>query len=112
MAVAPYESWPSSSTRICSTGTPAESATACGVSPRRMRVNGTARIEDFRREFPAIGEVENAETLGGLLVDLLGVVPNVGESTTFRGLRFTAQAVDERRVRELLVEVTKGRPAK
>ena len=82
------------------------------LSDGKWRVNGTARIADFRREFPAIGEVENAETLGGLLVDLLGVVPNVGESTTFRGLRFTAQAVDERRVRELLVEVTKGRPAK
>jgi putative hemolysin len=78
----------------------------------KWRVNGTARIEDFRREFPALGEVSNAETLNGLFIDLLGVVPNAGESTTFRGLRLTAQTVDERRVRELSVEVIKGRPAK
>jgi magnesium and cobalt exporter, CNNM family len=78
----------------------------------QWRVNGTARVEDFRREFPALGEVEEAETLGGLLVNLLGVVPSAGESAVFRGLRLTAQSVDERRIRELSVEVVKGRQAK
>jgi CBS domain containing-hemolysin-like protein len=78
----------------------------------KWRVNGTARVEDFRREFPALGEVEEAETLGGLFVNLIGVVPSAGESATFRGLRLTAQSVDERRVRELLVEVVKGRSGK
>ena len=75
-------------------------------------MNGTARVEDFQREYPQLGDVEQAETLGGLLVNLLGVIPAVGESAIFRGLRLTAQAVDERRVRELLVEVVKGRQAK
>ena len=82
------------------------------LSEGKWRVNGTARVEDFRREFPAIGEVDDAETLGGLLLNLLGVVPTVGESATFRGLRLTAQTVDERRIREILVEVVKGRHAK
>lgn len=82
------------------------------ISEGIWRVNGTARVEDFRREFPGIGEVPDAETLGGLVVILLGVVPTAGESVVFRGLRLTAQTVDERRVRELLVEVVKGRPAK
>ena len=31
------------------------------------------------------------------------MVPDAGESAAFRGLKLTAQAVDERRVRELLV---------
>jgi putative hemolysin len=75
----------------------------------RWRVNGTMRIEDFRREFPQIGEVDFAETLGGLLVNQLGVVPVAGESTVFRGLRLTAQVVDERSVKELLVEALHGR---
>jgi putative hemolysin len=78
----------------------------------RWLVNGTMRLEDFRREHPALGEVADAETLGGLLVHLLGFVPNVGDSAIFRGLRLTAQAVDERRVKELLVEAVKGRQAK
>lgn len=82
------------------------------LSEGKWRVNGMARLEDFRREFPALGEVADAETLSGLLVSLLGVVPSAGEFAVFRGLKLTAQSVDERRVRELLVEVVKGRSPK
>jgi magnesium and cobalt transporter len=77
------------------------------LTPGRWRVNGTLRLDDFRREFPALKEVAEVETMGGLLVHLLGVVPKAGESTTFNGLKLTAQAADERRVRELLVETVK-----
>ncbi|HLZ55003.1 MAG TPA: hemolysin family protein [Verrucomicrobiae bacterium] len=77
------------------------------LMPGRWRVNGTMRLDDFRREFPALSVVAEAETMGGLLVHLLGVVPDAGESTTFNGLKLTAQVVDDRRVRELLVETVK-----
>jgi len=70
----------------------------------RWRVNGTMRLEDFRREYPALPEVAEVETMGGLLTHLLGVVPPAGESATFAGLKLTAQVADERRVRELLVQ--------
>jgi CBS domain containing-hemolysin-like protein len=74
------------------------------LGPGSWRVGGTLRLDDFRREFPDIGEVAEVETMGGLLVNLLGVVPNRGESVQFRGLKLTAHVTDERRVRELLVE--------
>jgi len=74
------------------------------ISSGRWRVNGTMRLDDFRREFPALGEVAEVETMGGLLTHLLGVVPAAGESAVFQDLKFTAQTVDERRVRELLVQ--------
>ena len=74
------------------------------LSPGRWRVNGTMRLDDFRREFPALGEVDEVETMGGLLTHLLGVVPVAGASASFQDLKFTAQVVDDRRVRELLVE--------
>jgi len=77
------------------------------LSPGRWRVNGTMRLDDFRREFPALGQVPEAETMGGLLTHLMGVVPETGQSATFRGLKLTAQAADERRVRELLVQQVK-----
>jgi CBS domain containing-hemolysin-like protein len=70
----------------------------------RWRVNGTMRLEDFRREYPELGEVPEVDTLGGLLVSRLEVVPAVGQSAVFRGLKLTATATDERRVRELQVE--------
>jgi CBS domain containing-hemolysin-like protein len=71
----------------------------------RWRVSGTMRLDDFRREYPALGDVPEIETMGGLLVAQLEVVPAPGQSALFRGLRLTAQQADERRVRELLVEV-------
>jgi len=77
------------------------------LSPSRWRVSGTLRIDDFRREYPALGDVAEVETMGGLLMSLLELVPNPGDSATFRGLKLTAQVTDERRVRELLVEIAK-----
>lgn len=73
----------------------------------RWRINGTMRVNDFRREHAPLGEVPEVETMGGLLTHLLGVVPAQGESAAFRGLKLTAHVVDERRVRELIVEQTK-----
>jgi len=77
------------------------------TSPGHWRVNGTMRLEDFRREFPALPDSAEVETMGGLLTHLLGVVPDAGATATFAGLKLTAHAVDERRVRELLVQQIK-----
>jgi putative hemolysin len=77
------------------------------LGPGRWRVNGTMRIDDFRREYSALGHVPEVETMGGLVLSLMSVVPGPGESVTFRGLKLTAQVTDERRVREVLVEMTK-----
>ena len=74
------------------------------IAPDRWRVSGTMRLDDFRREYPALGGVAEVETMGGLLTHMLGVVPVAGASATFHDLKFTAQIVDERRVRELLVQ--------
>jgi CBS domain containing-hemolysin-like protein len=77
------------------------------LGPGRWRASGVLRVDDFRREYAALGDVPEVETMGGLLMGLLEVVPNPGDSASFRGLKLTAQATDERRVRELLIEVEK-----
>jgi putative hemolysin len=77
------------------------------VGPGRWRVSGTMRLDDFRREYPAFRDVAEVETMGGLLTHLLGVVPNAGDSVVFSNLKFIAHVVDERSVRELIVQRTK-----
>lgn len=74
------------------------------VGPGRWRMHGATPIDDFRRSYPALGEVEDVETMAGLMVQLMEVVPNEGQSVVFCGLRFTAGACDARRVREMIVE--------
>lgn len=73
----------------------------------RWRVSGTMRIDDFCREYPQLGDVPEVDTMGGLLMSQLGVVPAPGDSVVFRGLKLVARSTDERRVKELLVEVVK-----
>jgi len=73
----------------------------------RWRVSGRMRVDDFRREYPELGEVPEVDTMGGLMVSLAEVVPSMGESVLFRGLKLTAQYGEERRVRELIVELVK-----
>ncbi len=72
------------------------------------RVKGTMRLDDFRREYPDLVGLPGVETMGGLLAALLDVVPAVGESATYRGLKLTAHVADERRVREVLIEKVSG----
>jgi len=64
----------------------------------------TMRLEDFRREYPELGCLPDVDTMGGLLVALAEMVPPAGHAVRFGNLRLTATQVDERRVRELLVE--------
>ncbi|HEV2394015.1 MAG TPA: hemolysin family protein [Verrucomicrobiae bacterium] len=78
------------------------------LGPGRWRVSGALRLDDFCREYPALGDVPEVETMGGLLMSLVDVVPTPGDSAVYRGLKLTAKATDERRVRELLVEAVKG----
>ena len=75
----------------------------------RWKVSGTTPIEKFQIECPEIGTVSDIETVGGLVVKLFEVVPVAGQSINFRHLRLTAQQVDERRVREVLVESLRKR---
>ena len=77
------------------------------LGPFRWRVNGTMRLDDFRREYPALQDVAEVETMGGLLTHLLGVVPDANEFVVFAGLKLTAQITDGRRVNELLVQKIK-----
>lgn len=77
------------------------------LSPGRWRVSGTMRVDDFRREYTGLGDVPDVDTMGGLLVFLLDVVPAPGESAAFRGLKLTAHVTEERRVKELIVEVAR-----
>lgn len=75
----------------------------------RWKLTGGVPIETFREQYPEIGEVDEVETMGGLMVHLFEVVPAAGQSVVFRNLRLTAQHTDERRVRELLAEAVKNK---
>lgn len=81
------------------------------LGENRWRVDGAVAVNDFRRQFPALIGPPGVETMAGLALHAFQFVPAVGESIVVDGLRLTVQKADERRIRELLVEVVKKRAA-
>ena len=77
------------------------------IQQGKWRVSGHCTLEEFRREYPAVGDSSEVDTIGGLFVQLMEYVPGAGESLVYKGAKFTARKVDERRVRELEIEVLK-----
>jgi len=77
------------------------------LAPGRWRANGAVLLDNFRREYPPLTQIPGVETLAGLALHEFQVVPAVGDTVVVGGLRLTVQAADERRIRELLVEVVK-----
>lgn len=77
------------------------------IGPGKWRVSGACTIDEFRREYPALQESDEVDTMGGILVRQIEYVPAVGESVLLDGLRLTAKQADERRVLELEVEALK-----
>ncbi|HEX4121503.1 MAG TPA: hemolysin family protein [Verrucomicrobiae bacterium] len=79
------------------------------LGENRWRVSGSVLLDNFRREYPPLPDLPGFETMAGLALHEFETVPARGESVTVGGLRLTVQATDERRIRELLVEVVRKR---
>jgi len=88
---------------------PSERAILEKLAVNRWRVSGSVLLDNFRREYPPLPDLPGFETMAGLALHEFEVVPARGDSVTVGGLRLTVQAGDERRIRELLVEVVKKR---
>ncbi|MDI6844018.1 MAG: hemolysin family protein [Anaerosomatales bacterium] len=69
----------------------------------RMSVDARMPVDDLNEMFGTDIEPQ-ADSVGGLFVELAGHIPNVGESVEIEGLRLTVDAVDRNRVRRILVE--------
>jgi CBS domain containing-hemolysin-like protein len=63
----------------------------------RMRVNVRLPVDDIEEMFDVEFDLEDVETVGGLLAAELGRVPIPGASVTTQGLTFTAEGTTGRR---------------
>jgi putative hemolysin len=73
------------------------------------RVSGKVPIDDVNELLDADLPDEEWDTVAGLVLDLFGKIPDVGEETAFQGLRFRADEVNGRRV--VTVLITRVEPA-
>jgi CBS domain containing-hemolysin-like protein len=69
----------------------------------RYSIDARLPIDDLNELLGTALEVD-ADTAGGLVPELAGHIPRVGESIVVEGLRFTVSAIEGNRVRRLDVE--------
>ena len=71
-------------------------------------VSGDLGIHDLVEAFGIAPEVRPVSTLGGLVTLLEGRIPRVGDSVTYRNLRFTVLTMRTRRVESVLLKLIGG----
>jgi len=76
-----------------------------------LRVNVRVPIDDVEEMFDTSFEVEDVETVGGLLASALGRVPIPGAAVTIQGLTFVAESAKGRRNRVGSVLISPSEPA-
>lgn len=76
----------------------------------RYRVDGRMPVDDLNELFGTEIDIE-ADSVGGLFVELAGRIPEVGETATVEGLLLTVEAVENNRVLRMTVESTGPRGA-
>ena len=69
-----------------------------------FRVDGKMAIDEVNEILDVELPDEEWDTVGGLMLGLMGSIPQEGEEVTFRNLSFTAEKVNGRRIAKILIE--------
>ncbi|OSI10560.1 HlyC/CorC family transporter [Neisseria canis] len=72
------------------------------VSEGRWRINAFTEVEDINDYFGTDYDDEEADTIGGLVIQELGRLPVRGEKVTLGQLQFTVARADNRRLHTLM----------
>ena len=73
------------------------------LAPNQYRVKATTEIDDFNTFFNTEFSDEEVDTIGGLVIQELGRMPEKGEKVQLGNLNFTVSRVDARRLHLLTV---------
>jgi magnesium and cobalt transporter len=80
------------------------------IGEGRAEVDARLEIEELESYFNLEIEEKDFESVGGLIIQLLGRVPKTGEKIYFQDLEMTIQDADNRRIRRVLVEKIQEQP--
>ncbi|HXU32638.1 MAG TPA: hemolysin family protein [Thermoanaerobaculia bacterium] len=70
----------------------------------RFRLEGKARLELLEEMFDVDFDDAEVETVGGLVLSVLGRVPKVGDTVEAGDLRFVVESMEDRRIQSVVVE--------
>jgi CBS domain containing-hemolysin-like protein len=73
----------------------------------RYRVDARLAVDDLNERFGTAAEPEY-DTVGGLVLEVAGHIPVVGESVEIDGVRLTVDRIEGNRIRQLVVQPAAG----
>ncbi|MCB0062017.1 MAG: HlyC/CorC family transporter [Caldilineaceae bacterium] len=73
------------------------------IGERLLRVRGDLLLDELNQHYGLDLEHEDAETVGGLIMDALGHMAEIGESVTYAGVRFEVESTEGLAVETALV---------
>jgi magnesium and cobalt transporter len=73
------------------------------LDDRSWQVNGLVHVGEIEELFGIQIEEREFDTVGGLVVAHMGLIPEKGQSFSFQGLEFTVVKSDSRRVYEVRI---------
>ncbi len=78
------------------------------ISGDTYRLNGKMDLDDIDEELGIDLESENSETIGGLLIDILGEIPDeddLNKPIEYENYIFTIQSVKDRRIESITMKI-------
>ena len=78
------------------------------VSPDRIEVDATMELEDFNQQMKTSIIDDQAQSIGGYVVNQLGRIPKANEKVRLGNLEFEVLEAEPRRI--VRMRITKGRP--
>jgi putative hemolysin len=79
------------------------------VSPDRIEVDATMELEDFNQQMGTGIADDQAQSIGGYVINQVGRIPRVNEVVRIGNLEFEILEAEPRRI--VRMQITKGRPA-
>ncbi|MCB1236827.1 MAG: hypothetical protein KDM91_17300, partial [Verrucomicrobiae bacterium] len=74
------------------------------IAPGKVLADGDARLDELGDALGMKLEQEGLDTIGGLIFNELGRLPERGETVAFPGMRATVRRIRRQRILEVLVE--------
>lgn len=75
------------------------------LSKHTYSVRALTDIDDFNHRFNTQFDAEEVDTIGGIVMQAFGYLPNRGEEITIQGLHFKVVSADSRKIIQLRVRV-------
>lgn len=87
--------------------TPSDEADAIKITElaeNRFALPGSTPLDDFNAYFQTSFELENIDTVAGMMLHHFGELPNEGDHLEIGGFRFWAQCIEGNRIAKVMVE--------